>query len=145
MQLFDPIIPDSDANPRFLIVRDRWQFTPARRLNGAGIYTFFWSSKRAFVQGFQTHGFAARTWELALFAYLNERAYHVEATSGPPDYLVTDAGMTVAIEATASNPPVLLLLSCLKLPLTTERGILATRVGISARESTSPKNASYHC
>lgn len=105
MQLFDPVIPDSDANSHFLTVRDRWQYTPARRLMEQIFARLSGGSKRAFVQDFQTHGFAARTWELALFAYLNEHGYHVEVTSGPPDYLVRDDGMTVVIEATTSNPP----------------------------------------
>jgi hypothetical protein len=60
--------------------------------------------KREFINDFQTRGFSARTWELALFACLRERDYELEVTQGPPDFLVTDGGRKIAIEASTSNP-----------------------------------------
>lgn len=102
MGLFDPIV--ADADPIFLSVRDRREYSPARRLMER-VFTRYPGPKKEFIRGFQTHGFAARVWELSLFAYLDERHYHVEITRGPPDYLVNDAGVTVAIEATTTNPP----------------------------------------
>jgi hypothetical protein len=59
MRFFDPIISDSDANPHFLIVRDKREFTPASAFGGS-LYTFPGDSNRAFVQDFQTNGLAAR-------------------------------------------------------------------------------------
>jgi hypothetical protein len=102
VSLFDPIV--ADADPIFLFVRDRREYSPARRLM-EHVFTRYPGPKKEFIRNFQTHGFAARIWELSLFAYLDERHYHVEITRGPPDYLVTDTGVTVAIEATTTNPP----------------------------------------
>lgn len=61
--------------------------------------------RQEFVKDLQGRGFSARVWELALFAWLRERAVPVRIGRGSPDLLVATPAGEVAIEATTSNPP----------------------------------------
>jgi hypothetical protein len=98
-----------------------WKMTPEkvsrefRDFNGAHAYaaarrlmdeTFadFPDVDRSFVREFQTAGFSARVFELALFAALREQGKELDRTSPAPDFLTTGDN-PVAIEATTTNPP----------------------------------------
>lgn len=67
-------------------------------------YDTFHDADGNFVEQFQTHGFDARVFELYLQAYFETLDGHVERPARP-DFLVTCGGVTVAVEATTSNPP----------------------------------------
>jgi hypothetical protein len=68
------------------------------------VYSQFTDKDGNFVEQFQTTGFDARTWELALFAYLLEAGFSLDDTSVRPDFLCEKGGARVAIEATTANP-----------------------------------------
>jgi hypothetical protein len=57
-----------------------------------------------FVEQFQTSGFDARVFELYLHAYFQDVEFSVERPSQRPDFLITRERLTVAVEATTSNP-----------------------------------------
>jgi hypothetical protein len=105
MHLFDPLVPDTETSPLFQAVRDHWAYEPARRLMERVFVTYPKAPKEEFVRDFQSHGFSARVWELALFAYFAERDFETQLSRGSPDFLVTLPGQVVAVEATTSNPP----------------------------------------
>ncbi|WP_158712659.1 MULTISPECIES: hypothetical protein [Streptomyces] len=58
----------------------------------------------SFVREFQTAGFSARVFELALYAALREHGKELDRTHPAPDFLV-GGDTAVAIEATTTNPP----------------------------------------
>lgn len=101
--LFDPLAAAGTLSPDFVAVRDRRSYAPARRLMER-IFTDYPQRRREFVRDFQTRGFSARLWELALFAYLAEREYDLTVGHDYPDFIVMREGITAAIEATTTNP-----------------------------------------
>jgi hypothetical protein len=58
-----------------------------------------------FIRDFQTHGFHARVFELACFAYLESANMNINRSFERPDFLVSRDGFTLAIEAVTANPP----------------------------------------
>jgi len=104
MDLFETVVAESDVSPLFRVVRDQPSQSPARRLMNR-VFDEWPHRRREFRRDFQTDGFSARTWELALFAYMVERDYSVDSSHGRPDFLVSKGGVTVALEATTTNPP----------------------------------------
>ncbi len=56
-----------------------------------------------FVREFQTGGFSARVFELALFAYLHEYGLELDRSHAAPDFVVR-GDRSVAIEVTTTNP-----------------------------------------
>jgi len=104
MDLFKEVLPESQTNPLFRIVRDEASQSPTRRLMNR-VFQDWPNRRREFRRDFQTGGFSARTWELALFAYMAERDYTIDLSFGRPDFLVSRGGVTVALEATTTNPP----------------------------------------
>jgi hypothetical protein len=57
-----------------------------------------------FVREFQTYGFDARTWELYLYAYLNEECLPLDRTFNAPDYVIVLGEERICIEAVTVNP-----------------------------------------
>ncbi len=57
-----------------------------------------------FIREFQTHGFDARTWELYLYAYLNEERLPLDRSFNAPDYVITLGDRRICIEAVTVNP-----------------------------------------
>ncbi|RXK53471.1 glycosaminoglycan attachment protein [Oleiharenicola lentus] len=57
-----------------------------------------------YAKDFQTTGFNARLWELALFAFLHEQQFTFNHEHDRPDFLVDKHGKSLAIEATTVNP-----------------------------------------
>ncbi|MFF6954764.1 hypothetical protein ACFZAD_39970 [Streptomyces iakyrus] len=78
-------------------------YTAARRLMDE-TFADFPDVDHSFVREFQTAGFSARVFELALFAALREQGKELDRTSPAPDFLTT-GDTPVAIEATTTNPP----------------------------------------
>jgi hypothetical protein len=104
MDIFETVVPESETSPLFQVVRDQASQSSARRLMNR-VFEEWPHRRREFRRDFQTSGFSARTWELALFAYLVERDYSVDLSFGRPDFMVSRDGVTVALEATTTNPP----------------------------------------
>jgi hypothetical protein len=104
MDLFETVVEENRTSPLFRVVRDQASQSPARRMINR-VFEEWPHRKREFRRDFQTEGFSARTWELALFAYLHERDYSVDMSYGRPDFMVSKDGMTLALEATTTNPP----------------------------------------
>ncbi|ROR43474.1 hypothetical protein [Kitasatospora cineracea] len=101
--LFDLVVPQGRASRRFTDVQTNNAFTAARRLMDE-VFTEFHDVDHSFVKEFQTGGFSARVFELALFAALREQGHELDRTNAAPDF-VARGSYPVAIEATTTNPP----------------------------------------
>jgi hypothetical protein len=89
-------------NPLFQRVARGAGHAGARDLANA-IFANFRDVDGSFVREFQTGGFSARVFELALFAYLEEMNLELDRTSPAPDFVVPGVA-PVAIEVTTTNP-----------------------------------------
>jgi len=58
------------------------------------VFADFHDVDRSFLREFQTGGFSARVFELALFAYLREQGYEVDRASAGPN--TTDSSCATA-------------------------------------------------
>ena len=101
--LFDLVVPPERANWRFLGVQTDHAFTAARRLMDE-VFIDFQDVDHSFVREFQTAGFSARVFELALFCALREQDLTLDRSHAAPDFVVRGTH-SFAIEATTSNPP----------------------------------------
>lgn len=102
VSLFAAKVPDQQANPLFLGVRDHVGYAAGRGLLD-DTFARYTDKDGNFVKDFQTTGFSARIWELSLFAYLLETGLPLELGYGTPDYLI-DGPHPLAIEAVTSQP-----------------------------------------
>lgn len=68
------------------------------------VYARFVDKDGNFVEQFQTSGFDQRTWELALFAYIDDAGFLIDHSHSRPDFFCTKDGVAIAIEATTANP-----------------------------------------
>ena len=100
--LFDLVVSAERLDPLFREVRERPHFTAARRLMDE-VFADFQDVDRSFVREFQTAGFSARIFELALFAYLSEQGYELDRSRAAPDFLIR-GNTPIAIEATTTAP-----------------------------------------
>ena len=101
--LFDPVVDDKKLSERFSRTRT-WDGATSARQMVEEIYEQFEDPDGNFAEQFQTTGFDARYFELYLFAYFQRTGYQVDRTHANPDFLVTQDGLTVAVEATTVNP-----------------------------------------
>lgn len=101
--LFDLVVPADRASKQFLDLRGSRGFTAGRRLMDE-VFADFHDVDRSFLREFQTGGFSARVFELALFAYLREQGYEVDRASAGPDFIIREP-VPFVIEATTANPP----------------------------------------
>lgn len=101
--LFDPVVPPQRLNPTFTLLRDSAGSEPARHMMNMAFDTLV-DSDGNFVEQFQTQGFDARVFELYLHAYFSDLEGVKVVRPARPDFLVTLGGLTVAVEATTSNP-----------------------------------------
>ena len=101
--LFQPVGEAARLDSRFVDVASHPSHAPARAMFRR-VYSGFEDTDGNFVEQFQTSGFDARTWELALFAYLVDAAFSIDPRYSTPDFLCTKNGVELAIEATTANP-----------------------------------------
>jgi hypothetical protein len=99
--LFAPAIPDGKAHPSFLAVRDHPAYQGGRHLMDE-TFAAFGDQDGNFVKDFQGPGFSARTWELSLYAYLQEVELALASSGGTPDYVI-DGPSRFAVEATTTQ------------------------------------------
>lgn len=101
--LFTPIVPLEQTHPLFRHIRQGPGHEAARQLMNL-VFAQFRDVDGSFVREFQTGGFSARVFELALFAYLQEQALDLDRAHPAPDFHVRGR-LPVAIEVTTTNPP----------------------------------------
>lgn len=104
LNLFEKVQGDDFCHPQYLTLRDSPLYEPARGQLGE-ICKRFSDPDGNFVQQFQTHGFDARTFELFLFALLEEQGHAIDRTHDRPDFMIERAGVSAAVEAVTANPP----------------------------------------
>ena len=100
--LFESCVPEEKLHPSFLQMLSFSTSEPARWMMER-TFESYRDVDGNFIQQFQTTGFNARFFELYLFAYLTKSGFEVEQR-GAPDFLATKDGVTIAIEATTTNP-----------------------------------------
>lgn len=102
-ELFDPVVREDRRDRRFEHART-WPGAEPGRLMANEIYRELPEPDGNFVEQFQSTGFDARVFELYLYAYFSRSRFGVTRPRPHPDFLVTRAGTTVAVEATTVNP-----------------------------------------
>jgi hypothetical protein len=100
--LFAPVVPVGQLNRMFRDVALQPGREAARALINA-IFANFSDVDRSFIREFQTAGFSARVFELALFAYIDEQNLDLDRTAVAPDFVLRGQH-PVAIEVTTTNP-----------------------------------------
>jgi hypothetical protein len=100
--LFDPLYESEKLHQSFLHLLDP-RSEPARAMV-QDVFTSFEDADGNFVEQFQTSGFDARFFELYLYAYFSRSGFKVHRPRPNPDFLVSRAGLEVAVEATTVNP-----------------------------------------
>ena len=101
--LLAPIVPDDQQHRSFRSLIQGPGYGPARDLL-RDVWAAFPNPDDNFVREFQTKGFDARVWELALFAVGHFGPYQVTRPSTAPDFRFERNGLGVWIEAVTSNP-----------------------------------------
>lgn len=100
--LFAPVVPLDTTHLLFQHVRQGPGHEAARQMMNE-VFAEFQDVDKSFVREFQTAGFSARVFELALFAYLQEQACDLGRTHAAPDFVIR-GDTPVAIEVTTTNP-----------------------------------------
>jgi hypothetical protein len=102
--LFEQQIPDNRLHPNYAALRISLVHDQTRALMNA-LYSRMGDPNGNFRDDFQSNGFHARVFELALFAYLDGAEFEVDHTYEQPDFLASRNGATICLEATTANPP----------------------------------------
>ncbi|MEU3741953.1 hypothetical protein AB0E78_33445 [Streptomyces sp. NPDC032198] len=100
--LFTPVAPSQKLDPRFLKVAEGISHEAARTLMNT-LFENFRDVDGNFVRDFQTTGFSAPVFELAVFAYIEEWNLQLDRTAPSPDFML-HGDQPVAIEVTTTNP-----------------------------------------
>jgi hypothetical protein len=103
-RLFEYIVPLDRIHPAVASIRT-FPGSESTRLMLEEVFETFDDADGNFVEQFQTTAFDARIFELFLHAYFRDVEFHVVRPKERPDFLLTRDGLTVAVEATTSNPP----------------------------------------
>ncbi len=101
--LFNLVVEPDKVHPNFENLRTSDASEPARRMLD-DIYQDFEDPEGNFLEQFQTTGFDQRFFEIYLFAYFSRSRYGIQRKYPNPDFLVSRAGVTVAVEATTVGP-----------------------------------------
>lgn len=102
-RLFDPVVPPERLHPAFVQIA-AGPGSELTRLMMEEVFASFEAADANFIEQFQTSGFSARVFELFLYAYFTSLGARVDRAAERPDYLVTQGGVTIAVEATTANP-----------------------------------------
>ena len=98
-------VADNKLHANFRIIISGKHHEAARRMMEE-IALAFVDIDGNYAKDFQTTGFNARLWELALFAFLYEQKFSFLRDHNRPDFCVVKWGHPLAIEATTANPTV---------------------------------------
>lgn len=97
IDLFKPVVPESQLNVGFATVARQEHFAPARAMVN-DVYETFEDVDGHFLKEFQTHGFDARIWELYLHAVFREMQFDVKKLERP-DFRLRRGGRDAYVEA----------------------------------------------
>ncbi|MEV4249517.1 hypothetical protein AB0J63_39650 [Streptosporangium canum] len=100
--MFKPVAKVTAFNPKFTQFAQSHEFQAARDFMNE-IFADFPDVDHSFIREFQTAGFSARVFELALFAYIQEQDLALDRSHAAPDF-VLHGDLPVAIEVTTTNP-----------------------------------------
>jgi hypothetical protein len=101
-ELFTPAVKPDKLNPLFSGLVNAPGHQAARELMKQ-VFADFRDVDHNFVREFQTGGFSARVFELALFAYIQQQGLALNRSHASPDFLI-GGDLPVAIEVTTTNP-----------------------------------------
>ena len=104
MDLFSPIVASARRHPQFVELHASPLHEDARALMNA-LLNRMGDPNGGLVRNFQSDGFHSRLFEIACFAYLEEAGLTIDRSHERPDFLVSDHGCRVAVEAVTANPP----------------------------------------
>lgn len=104
IDLFAHSRPDTELHPQFLKTRDSPMYAPARAVLRE-VTSSMTDPDGNLIEQFQTHGFDARTFEIYLHALFSEAGHVIDRNHDRPDFMISRAGLTVAVEAVTANPP----------------------------------------
>jgi hypothetical protein len=100
--LFTPVVSVDNLDESFRDVALQPGHEAAQAMINT-VFANFHDVDHSFVREFQTAGFSARVFELALFAYIEEQNLALDRTSVAPDFVLRGQH-PVAIEVTTTNP-----------------------------------------
>ena len=102
-EIFKLAVPQEQLNPNFRLLRESNGYSPAKEII-AEIAHSFEDPDGNYLQQFQTTGYAARLWELYLYAFLHEIDFVIDRRLKAPDYLCEKYDQMVFLEAVTVNP-----------------------------------------
>lgn len=101
--IFRGIVPCEKMHESFRAIKSLPTHSGARKLINE-IYNKLPNPGKNFVDQFQTQGFEARSFEIGLYAFLDECALDITQDHSRPDFIVSNGNTEVCIEAVTSNP-----------------------------------------
>jgi len=101
--LLAPVVSDTEQHDSFKTLIHEPRHAPACDLLRE-VWGAFPNPDHHFIREFQTQGFNARVWELALFSIGHFGPYNVTRPAETPDFRFERNGLGVWIEAVTSNP-----------------------------------------
>jgi hypothetical protein len=90
-------------HPQFIELKNSAGYKPARTLLRS-IQKRFHDPDGNFVEQFQTTGFDQRTFELFLNELFKSKKIEIDRSHDRPDFILSDGGLAVALEAVTANP-----------------------------------------
>lgn len=101
--IFSPLVVEEKIHSAFKALRDSEFHAGARSLINS-IYNRMGDPNGKFIRDFQSTGFHSRLFEIGCYAYLESSEVDINHSFEQPDFMVTKASVTVAVEVTAANP-----------------------------------------
>lgn len=101
--LLAPVPSTSPQHPSFQVLSQEAPYVGTRQMIES-VFEDFEDADGNFVEQFQTTGFDARFFELYLQAMLSEQGFTIARPKPNPDFLATRGDLTIALEATTTNP-----------------------------------------
>jgi hypothetical protein len=101
-RILEPVVTPEKLHPNFRALITLDGYSPARAIIQEIAYAFV-DVDGNYIREFQTTGFAARLWELYLFAFLHEQDFILNRECNRPDFCGTKFGFPLNIEACTVN------------------------------------------
>jgi hypothetical protein len=102
-EIFKQLVSQDDLHPHFRMLSEKKGYSPAKAIIAEIAYSFQ-DPDGNYIQQFQTTGYAARLWELFLYAFLRENDFLIDRSFPAPDYLCKKFDETIFLEALTVNP-----------------------------------------
>lgn len=101
--LFSGLVEESKLHPQFKALRDSPIHGNARKLIN-NFYNRMGDPNGNFLHDFQSNAFHSRLFEIACYAYFDSSGIKCDRSFEKPDFIVSQNGITVAVEAVTANP-----------------------------------------